>query len=241
MRNYAWGTNIPFLGVKIRPFTDDVPDDNSDVPVVVYGSCGMIRAARKTSLARGIFDNEEGFKLETWKGKYGDALLNHDAISSSLQGFFDEHMLIGNKFFVRSDDDEKTIIGHITDYDTFTKDMLGRGMNPEQRIIVSPCKAIYREYRCFVVDGKVVSGSSYGGQGNKLDNNYYASDFTLEDAVRFANQMAALYTPHRVFVMDVCDSEDGPKIVELNGFNSSGFYDTDIPKIMDAVNNTLQH
>jgi hypothetical protein len=233
MQAYAQVANIPFLGVKIRPFTDDVPDDNTSGPVVVYGSCGMVRAARKTRLARGIFDNAWGFSTPTWIKHYGTHMLNHDAILFHADAITEGEIFLNNKLFVRGNDDEKTITGHITTGRQLKEDLINRNIAPDYTIVVSRPRDIYREYRCWCVDGKIISASQYG-------NNYrWSSKMTLNDAVDFASEMVKLFQPHRIFVIDVCDSEDGAKIVELNGFNSAGFYQADIPAIMDAVNKSI--
>lgn len=241
MQSHAQASNIPFLGVKIRPFTDDVPEDNTSGPVVVYGSCGMIRAARKTALARGIFDNDEGFKFKALKEGYRGALLNHDAVVWSVKDFCSQwrggH---STKLFVRGNDDDKHIIGHVTTQTAFREDIVNRPtISPDYEIVISKYREIYREFRCWCVDGQIVAASPYGGGGNKLDNYYWLSKATLGDAIGFAAEAVKVYQPHKIFVIDVCDSEDGLAIVELNGFNSAGFYEANIPKIMDAVNKSL--
>jgi hypothetical protein len=40
------------------------------------------------------------------------------------------------------------------------------------------------------------------------------------------------WTPHDAFVIDVCDTENGIKIVEINTLNSSGFYAADVQKLV---------
>jgi ATP-grasp domain, R2K clade family 3 len=237
MQAHAQATNIPFLSVKIRPFTEDVPEDNSNGPVVVYGSCGMVRAARKTRLARGIFDNEEGFKFKAVKEGYRGALLNHDACVWTVKDFLTQWRGGNGPFFIRGNDDEKHIIGHVTTRDKFQEDIVNRANIPDDyEVVISKPRQIYREFRCWCVDGNIVAGSAYGGAGNKLDNLYWYSKATLDDAISFAAEAVKVYKPHKIFVIDVCDSSDGLAIVELNGFNSAGFYEANIPAIMDAVN-----
>ncbi len=239
MKEYASKTGIPFKGVKIRPFTDDVPED-VDGPVVVYGSCGMIRAARKTALARGIFENEQGFKFKALREAYGEHLLNYDAHTVSVGQFCKEWRGGFGEIFIRGNDDEKHIIGHKTTWKEFSNDIDNRpSISENYEIIVSDVKQIRREFRVFIVNGKAVAGSSYGGFNNKLDDGYIRSGACLAEAMYFAQFMAKRYSPHSIYVMDVCDTPEGNKIVELNGFNSAGFYSADIPAIMDAVNKSL--
>jgi hypothetical protein len=246
MQEHALKAGIPFQGVKIRPFTDDVPNDPQG-PVVLYGACGMIRAASKTSLTRGIFDNPEGFNHAKWKKQYGSNILNYTAHSIEVGTFYGLAKAMKpedrDKFqvFVRSDDDEKTIVGHVTVFSKLLTDLINRrDVLPSQKIVISPVHEIYAEYRCFIVDGMVVSASKYGGNGSKLETQWKMPLYSKDDAVRFANEMASYYCPHRIFVMDVCETDSGLKVVELNGFNSSGFYQCDIPAIMDAVNSVVE-
>jgi len=51
----------------------------------------------------------------------------------------------------------------------------------------------------------------------------------------YAQRMADLYCPAKAFVMDVCMIESGMKIVEVNCINCSGFYDTDIQKLVASL------
>ncbi len=235
MQAYAKDTQIPFYGVKIRPFTDDIPEDPSG-NVVVYGSCGMIRAARKTNLARGIFENEEGFKFKALKQGCRYALLNHDAVVYSIKDFLTQWRGGNGPFFIRGDDDEKHIVGHVTTRNEFEVDIVNRPtFDMDYKIVIAEPRKIYREFRCWCVDGQIVAASPYG----KVSQNYWLSKVTLGDAIGFAAEAVKVYAPHRIFVIDVCDSEDGLAIVELNGFNSAGFYEANIPAIMDAVNSTF--
>ena len=42
--------------------------------------------------------------------------------------------------------------------------------------------------------------------------------------IRFVESMCNIFTPHDVFVMDVCDIEGEYFVVECNCFNGSGVY-----------------
>ncbi len=246
MRDYATLAKIPFKGVHLRPFTDDIAEDPSG-PIVYYGSCNAVRWARKTAMARGIFDNPEGFLHSTLRKQYGENILNHNSHVMTVGFFLDwakkwsiYHSEI--KFFVRSDDDEKTIAGQVANIaEVYDYLALNPNFTREQRILIAPRVDISAEYRCFVVDAKVISASKYGGYGSKLSNDWVRLNYTIEDVIEFAEHMCEFYVPHRIFVMDVCESIAGLKIVELNGFNSSGFYNADIPKIMDAVNTVVEN
>jgi hypothetical protein len=37
-------------------------------------------------------------------------------------------------------------------------------------------------------------------------------------------------------VLDIADTDEGPKVIEINAINSSGFYACDMGKYIDAIN-----
>jgi len=86
------------------------------------------------------------------------------------------------------------------------------------------------ETRFFVVDGKIVTGSLYK-RGNKV---IYDSNID-PDVQKFAQEMVDFWQPNRAFVIDIALTPDGCKIVEINNINSSGFYASNVNKIIDAI------
>jgi hypothetical protein len=57
------------------------------------------------------------------------------------------------------------------------------------------------------------------------------------DVHDFAAQALAAtpWRPDEVFMLDVCESGDGLRIVELNSFSCSGLYACDLPAVVAAV------
>jgi hypothetical protein len=53
--------------------------------------------------------------------------------------------------------------------------------------------------------------------------------------------MLERWQPSGVFVIDISDTEYGLRIVELNGFNSAGIYESNPYKIIDSVENFVMH
>ena len=62
----------------------------------------------------------------------------------------------------------------------------------------------------------------------------YAPDVD-ERLDRFVMDAIADWQPHRAFVIDVCDTPDGPRIVEINTINAAGFYAGDVQRIVAAL------
>ena len=44
-----------------------------------------------------------------------------------------------------------------------------------------------------------------------------------------------MWAPDPIFVVDVCATDDGPRLLELNSFSCSDLYGCDFEPIVDAV------
>ena len=82
----------------------------------------------------------------------------------------------------------------------------------------------------FVVRGKVVTASLYK-QGNVVRS----SELVDDDVMYFAARMIHRWQPANAFVIDIADTPDGFKIIEINNINSAGFYAADCQKIVAAI------
>jgi hypothetical protein len=101
----------------------------------------------------------------------------------------------------------------------------------ETWVYVAKPKTILREYRFYVVNGKVITGSLYK-LGDRITH-----DLPVEHgAWDFAERMINTWSPHRVFVIDIAETSKGYKVIEINCANSAGFYKCDMSKFVQAVN-----
>ncbi len=105
----------------------------------------------------------------------------------------------------------------------------------EVNIIFSPIKKIFSEYRFFVVDKKVISGSRY-----MVDRVVKPDSFVPEDIWKKAEELSLIYQPSDIFTIDLCYTDQGIFIVEYNCFNCSGSYDNDLAKTYQAIHDFLQ-
>ena len=113
------------------------------------------------------------------------------------------------EYFVRPFDDTKSFNGGVYNYNTLKYD---------GQVIVAPLKHISREFRFFVVDGTVVTGSLY-----KVNGSLEESDIVDTDALKFAEKMIERFK-FSGYVIDIAKVDDDYKIMELNCLNASGFY-----------------
>ena len=100
----------------------------------------------------------------------------------------------------------------------------------EETILIAPTINIFSEYRFFIVDGKVVTGSLYK-RGRDVLYSSEIPQYILDKANEYAN----IYQPSDIFVMDLAETENGIKIIEYNCWNSSGFYNSDLDKLFYTI------
>jgi hypothetical protein len=205
-----------------------VPDVNLDGKVYVCGAIKLARIARDKGWVPGSFLNEN-FKFDIWHAQLGAELLNHDITSGTLAEVRTSHLA---KFFIRPAEDNKAFDGMVMDSETIAdwrRDPAKVHLH-QMEVIVSPVKAIYREYRLFIVNGKVVTGSVY-----RIGGRAEISPDVEDDVLAYARSVIATWTPADSFVMDVCLTQDGLKVIEFNNINSSGFYAINVPRYVNAM------
>lgn len=106
----------------------------------------------------------------------------------------------------------------------------------EEFVLLSEIKEIYKEYRFFIVDKKVITGSQYKN-GDKVEYN----SFIPEKILSIAKEYAQLYQPHCIFTMDLAETLNGVEIVEYNCWNGSGLYHCDKELLFKTVQNFIEN
>lgn len=103
-------------------------------------------------------------------------------------------------------------------------------ISPDTVVVLATPKNILAEWRWFVVDRKIISGSMYRFKGQQH------SAIELDALVIIEAQgLANDWLPHDNCVMDLALTEDGIKVIEFNCINSSGFYDNDVNLVFSAL------
>ena len=178
-------------------------------PVIALGAIAMGRVAAERGWIPGRFD--ANLDCQVWKERYGDLMFNPDMAIETLDGAQARH----GQFFVRPAVDSKSFTGTLADWEGFKalrQRALDRGlMSGSDRVAFARPKRIFAEYRFFVVDGEVVTGSLY-----KLGRSVFYSDQIEPGAWQAARQAVATWTPSRAFALDIAQGEDGFKVLEIN-------------------------
>lgn len=231
--------NLPHELIPWKPFTGQVADIKTDrKDVWFFGSIDDGIELQKQGWYPGIMYNE-GHDFDVYLKKYGEHMLNSDA---KVQAF---GIIDGPEgFFARPTRDTKIFESKVWDKEEWNSYVTG--LTAEFHDLISnktavmwcePKYNIQQEIRCWIVDGEPVTISQYkiGRRVNMLnmDNN--------QEAYIFAKNMAKLFCPSRVFVLDICLYNDEYKIVEINCANMSGFYDINISKLIQTLENTFSN
>lgn len=201
--------------------------------VVCFGSTAMRHEAVRNGWSPGVFD-VYAQDFEQQRAHWGAHLLNAGSVVCSVRdATFD-----APRMFVRPVDDSKAFAGRVFDAEEFAAWRRtvcdgasgSTSLTPGTRIQLAPAAAVFAEYRCWVVDGEVVTWSQYrrGGQP-------FATSDVDARLIGYVRERIAEWTPHRAFVIDVCDTADGIRIVEINTLSASAFYAADVQKLVLAL------
>ena len=227
------------LDYEIVEYNDDTASFNFHTErkdVFPFGSVKMAKLSAELDWYPGsLFGKNHDYMI--YKDFYKENLLNYD---SEIKMFGDELEWNQDEIkFIRPCKDSKLITGGL-----FTKikweDLVNNRKSSEffkksmlfDLIQLGSPKKIYKEARIWVVDGKVITSSYY-----RFGDNVMYEENVEPEGLEFAQNMINLYQVAEAFVMDICFTPDGWKIVEINCINCSGFYKGDLQKVLIALEN----
>lgn len=231
---YSWHKVVPFVADLIPE--PDVPDPNS---VVMFGSYSLWRFAELRGYKPGVFKLRPFVHEEAWH----PYLLNGaDANFLTLRDIPGNLPDDGRLWFLRPVDDSKEEPGNVKSTSEIIRlaenvlalnedDIPHGSLRHDTLLMLTQPVQIQREWRLWVVDGKIVTWSLYK-EGSRV---LYRHEID-EDALRFAQEMVDLNAGYaRAFVLDVCRTPDGLKMLETNCINAAGFYAADLVSLAAAI------
>jgi hypothetical protein len=137
------------------------------------------------------------------------------------------------KLFVRPDENSKSFTGEVVSRDRFAAwlALVAEETPGHELCVVSRPEAIKAEWRFIVADGEAVAGSQYrAGGGVDVRPSYPPA------AARFAERVAAAWSPHPMFCVDVASAAGGDyRLVEIGSVNCAGFYLCDLHAAVAAI------
>lgn len=227
---------VPHSVHKVVPFVGELipAAAPSARAVICIGAYSMRHVARREGWWPGVFDLEP-FDFRVQLAHWGEHLLNaHSAVSRFADARFDADAL-----FVRPISDSKAFGGRVMTRDEFAPwqhavcalhEDDGSTLTADTLIQLAPPRVVRLEARCWVVKGALVTASLY-----KRGERAFASEDVPEPLLQYARERVAQWQPHEAFVLDVCETDEGMRVVELNTLNAAGFYACDVQRLVGAL------
>lgn len=229
--SYSIHKVVPFVGELVP-----VPDLTS-ANVICMGSYSLRHAAIRHEWKPGVFDLEKDdftIQLRHWGGH----MLNADSkVAPFKEVDFDDDLM-----FIRPIQDSKVFAGRVFTKEEFydwkrkvvvLEEDYGNSLTKDTLVQYTSPKLIYSEYRFWIVMGMIVTASLYK-RGQRACYTRVTKQ-ERPDLFNYVNARVNEWEPHNAFVIDVCETPAGLKIVEINTLNSCGFYDADIPALVNAL------
>lgn len=229
----------PHEYVSVIPFSHEIKADKplEGIDYIPYGSTLFVTLTSELKWKGCYFDLD--------KFNYAAFLKNrNDMLNSNIYTIKEalEYLKTQSEdkiWFTRPSKDLKQFSGLVTSskscIEYFTNALLADSssvaqLKPDTDIVLSEPKNIEAEYRWFVVDRKVVSGSMYRNNGMM-----FRQRVTEPKIIAEAQTFADGWLPHNNCVMDLALVDGKIKVIEFNCLNGSGFYDNDVKAIFDAM------
>lgn len=199
-------------------------------PVFVTGTTSMHAVSKAHGWSPGYIDSPCIREcIEHW----GEYMLNHDSIFGAIS----EITPVDDDFFIRPNVDSKSFAGTImtkVNFESWRDSLLAidswTTIPADTEVIMCSVKKIWAEYRCSVVNGRVVTASRYKTGATVAYSNDVGSN-----VYDYANQRVQEWNPRIAFTLDIADTPDGFKIIETNAISSSGFYALDMNKFVGEI------
>lgn len=215
---------------------DELPQYNPDQKnIFCFGAIKLARIASNLGWKPGSMMNPNHDFL-VYKDYFREELLNYDSKIVKLSEVSDWE---GGKKFIRPTADTKAFTGGLFSKEEWVERMehnlhnfRSELFNEDTLVQVSTPKEIWTEIRCWVVGGKVVTASTY-----KIGKEVSYKRVIDQEPIMYAQSMVDKFQLNEAFVIDICQTPNGWKIVEFNCINCAGFYDCDIQKLIEKLEN----
>ena len=233
---------IPYTIHKVVPFIgelDPPPVIGNRDAVVLFGSYTLWRYAQREHLTPGVFKLRPFVHEEPWH----PYLLNGaDALFMTLRDVPNHLPKEERDWFMRPVDDSKEEPGRVRATSeiielarlvlALDEDEIPNGsLRHDTELMLTQPARILKEWRIWVVNDIVQTYSLYRG-GTRV---VYKAEID-EDAAAFADQMVRVNPGYaRAYVMDICRTDSGLKLLETNCINAAGFYAANMLKLAHAI------
>lgn len=202
----------------------------ADEQVMIYGSKTFAEIADTMNLKPGTFMNEQ-FEFDVFHKKLGNELINKNFTIGELSTL----RPTAENFFIRPTGNTKLFTGMVITKKDFLdwqeRENIDSSPYIGQSLLIAPLRVIRAEYRFFVVNQEVITGSSY-----KVDGKFDSSVKPTAEIIKYAEKIVEKFPLSKAYVLDVAETDEGLKVVEYNNINTSGLYGCDEVAFVKAIN-----
>lgn len=212
---------------KIVNNFDDLTKLNFSKPVFYYGGTDFIEKIYNSNLNKiGVFYNSD-FNMRNFIRQYKRLILNQSCIILNSNKISE---LRSDSVFIRPVSALKKFESRIYLRSEFDQ------IPDNTEILISSVKWIKKEWRVFIIGGKIVSISLY-----KKEFELCETVFDVPESLfQFVKVCLLIYSVSNAFVMDVGLVEDDYYIIEINLINSACFYMCSKGKIVQQINKLIK-
>jgi hypothetical protein len=228
---------IEYETISLSSETDKIDISQNRKDVFVYGS---VKLARLSKLNKDWYPGSfygGNHLIENHSTHYGSNLLNNNY--SIFE--FNEHIewSLNETKFIKPFKDAKIFTGKIftkTKWEDFVNESLLYPKTPllhkNSLVQWSMPQEIEKEARLWIIDDQIVEAVYY-----KFNKNIPFELEVSKEGIHFAKRMIKSFKVADAYVMDICLTNYGWKIVEINCINSAGFYpNVNVKNIVKALN-----
>jgi hypothetical protein len=206
------------------------------------GSCYFVQSmSAEPEWRRDLFGSPDDFACSSYLPRFGPRLVNHAARFMSLGELcWTQPELaralggLDGKLFIRPDDGFKSFEGRLVPSHSFEDwfrqiHMLQVPMNT--RIVVGPSVSLHREWRIAAIEGRAIAASEYKPRW---------AQGAPDEVLRFAEEcLRGADWRIRACSVDVAQTDDGLRIVEVGSLLCVAWYEADPLPIVNALNTLL--
>lgn len=243
MKEYMIQNNISHTSVKPVPvlniFVPEDVDDYTDasyekyfdksIPTMSFGSYALAQQLIEAGFTPGGYINEN-HNIQIQMNEWGsENFLNGKCIFTTMGEIKNPGW---DNIFIRPVHDTKIMAARVIEQCNFRFEVeafFSFYGDPEFEVLLAEAQEIIAEYRLFIVNGKVIAQSLY-----KVRGNFCTNKFVPTEIINKAQELCSKWVPAHAFVMDFAETSEGFKVLEVNNINCAGFYECDIPSIVEA-------
>jgi len=210
-------------------------------PAIFYGSiqgCNYILSSTKNY--PGAFASFDKYKCTNYYPFFSESLLNSPYIMMPYGDLIKQKEFLLDTLgedgcvFVRPNVGEKVFKGCLIYSQNWENDINLISFCqpfPETLVVVAKPKLIFSEWRFIISNGKIVTASSY-----LIDKKLEMTQRIKQEVFDFVeNVLPSKFSPDPVWALDVCETPDGFKVVEINAGSCAGLYGCDLTKFAEAM------